>query len=190
MTIFNGAKQIRFVRSSAGQTAEVLGDGEAVLGSCDGAGAVTGGGGAVELTATLSMPSEASFSGTRGNLARLKARVDVTDSQGAPVGSIAIRKFSFGPFKKKLELILSDASGEQVGELQTVDKKGRELELTLGGAGVATLTFAERDRGLMRSEELWNLAVQAPPAAPLDLLAEAAILRYNQFVAVLSTPSS
>lgn len=188
MTIFNGAQQIRFVRSSAGQTAEVLGVGEAVLGACDGAGVVTGAGGAVELMATFSLPAAVGSAGPRGSLARLKARVDVTDPQGAPVGSITVRKYSFGPFKKKLELVLSDASGGQVGELQTVDKKGRELELTLGGASVARLTFAERDRGITRSEELWNLTAEALPAAPLDLLVAAAILRYNQFIAELSVP--
>lgn len=188
MTIFNGAQQIRFVRSSAGQTAEVLGVGEAVLGACDGAGVVTGTGGAVELMATFSLPTTVGAAGPRGSLARLKARVDVTDPQGAPVGSITVRKYSFGPFKKKLELALLDATGELVGELQTVDKKGRELEVSIGDTSAVRLTFADRDRGITRSEELWNLTAGTLPAAPLDLLMAAAILRYNQFIAELSVP--
>jgi hypothetical protein len=188
MPIWDGATTVQLERSSAGQTATVLGAGDAVLATCDDAGRVTGADGSALMTAAFSMPKGAHSGAPGAGLKRLDARVDVADAAGAPAGAVTVRRFAVGPFKKKLELKLLDASGAEVGELVTTDKKAREFAVACGGATVARLTLADRDRSLKQTVERWTLSVESRPAAPVDLLAAAAILRYGKMFAEVSSP--
>ncbi len=176
MPIWDGATTVVLERSSAGNTATVLGAGDAVLATCDDAGTVTGPDGAPILTAAFSWPRERR---SRPD----EARVDVAAADGSPAGHIGIRRFSFGPFSKKLELALFDASDTQVGELATTDKKARQFVVKCGDATVATLDQADRDRSLARTVERWTLQAENRPGGAAELLAAAAILRFNKVLA-------
>jgi hypothetical protein len=182
MPIWDGAKVVVLERSSDGQTAQVLGDGDAVLATCDDAGNVTAADGSTVLTAPFVWPH-----GSRSPT--WKGRVDVNGPDGAAVGGIEMRRFAFGPFKKKLTLGLVDTGGTEVGQLMIADKKGRELTVTEGEAEVARLAQVDRDRSLARTVERWSLEVVSRPQPPADLLAAAAVLRYGKVLSELSSPA-
>ncbi len=188
MPIWDGATAVLLERSSAGQTASVLGAGDVALAACDDAGMVTGADGSLLMTAAFSMPQGASLGAPGADLKRLQAHVDVADATGAPVGAVTVRRFSVGPFKKRFELALVDAGGAEAGELATTDKKGREFAVTCGGTTVARLALADRDRSLKRTLERWTLSVESRPPPPADLLVAAAILRYGKLFSEVSAP--
>jgi hypothetical protein len=175
MPIWDSGKTIVFERSSDGQTAQVLGEGDALLATCDDAGAVKGADGATLATATFVWPRGVK---SRGD----EARIDVAGADGSPLGVLEVRRFGFGPFSKKLTIGLRDAGGADVGEMTIADKKGRELSVTAGGAEAAQLAQVDRDRSLARTVERWSLQVKSRPPAPADLLAAAAVLRYGKFM--------
>jgi hypothetical protein len=166
----------------------VLGDGDAVLATCDDAGNVVGAGGTLQMIAAFVMPEGATKDTPGAGAKRMQSRVNVTDAGGAPAGSVTVRGFGVGPFKKRLELLLVDAAGTEVGELTTTEKKAREFAVTCGGAPVARLAQTGRDRSIARTVERWTLTIDNRPAAPGDVLAAAAILRFNKFFSELSAP--
>lgn len=182
MPIWDAATTVVLERSSSGQTAQVLGDGDAVLATCDDAGTVTGADGATLLTAPFVWPH-----GLRSPT--WQGRVDVNGPDGAPIGGIQMRRYAVGPFKKKLTLGLVDTADNEVGQLTIADKKGRELAVTVGDAEAAHLVQGDRDRGLARTVERWSLDVRSRPPAPADLLAAAAVLRYGKIFSELSSPA-
>lgn len=188
MPIWDGAAAVRYERSSSGQTAAVLGADDAALASCDDAGTVTDAGGTHLMTATFTMPSGAKAGDSRAGLKRLQSRLDVTDAGGAPVGAVTIRKYSFGPFKKRLELVLVGADGAELGELVTTEKKAREFAVSCGGTVVANLALADRDRGIARTVERWTLTPGSRPPGPADRLAAAAVLRFGKLLAEVAAP--
>ena len=181
---------MQYERSSAGQTATVLGAGDAVLATCDDAGNVIDAGGALQLIADFVMPDGATADSPGAGAKRMQSRVNVTDAAGIPAGAVTVRRFAVGPFKKRLELALVDAAGNEVGELTTTDKKAREFAVTYGGAPVARLALADRDRSIKQTIERWTLTLESRPAAPGDALAAAAILRFNKFLSELATPGA
>ena len=189
MPIWERATAVQFERSSAGQTASVLGAGGETLAACDDAGRVTGADGSVLMSAAFSIPQGIHSGQPGADLNRLKARVDVADAGGVAAGGVTVHKYKFGPFSKKLELSLVDPSGAVVGELATTDKKGREMAVTCGGATVARLALADRDRGIAKTVERWTLSVETRPPAPADLLAAAAVLRFGKMLAEISVPN-
>ena len=189
MAIWEGAEAVLFERSSDGQTATVLGAGDAVLAKSDDAGNVVDAQGAPLMTASFSEPRGAGSDRPGGGLKKLKAQVEVASPDGTPAGALGVRKFSVGPFSRKLTIVLRDPAGEEIGKLSNADRKGKELAVTVGGATVANLAQVERDRGIKRTVERWSLRVEGRPEAPNDLLAAAAILRYNKMLAAVSAPS-
>jgi hypothetical protein len=186
MPLWDGATAVLFERSSDGNTATVLGPGDAVLARCDDAGQVIDADGNALLTAAFSMPKGASGEQVAADLKRLKAQVEVTGADGAPAGSVVVRRFKATPFSKTITLGLVGPDGADVGELAAADKKGRELVVGCGGQTVATLALEDRDRGLRRTVERWSLNAQARPAAPNDLLAAAAVLRNRKLLALVA----
>lgn len=190
MPIWDGAIAVLLERSSAGHTATVLGAGDAVLASCDDAGTVVGADGAALMTATFSPPRGAHSDLPGADLKRLRAQVDVVGADGAAAGTLGVRRFSVTPFSKKITIAMLDPGGTEIGDLSTVDRKGRELAVTCGGSSVATLALADRDRGISRTVERWSLSVEARPPAPADLLAAAAILRQGKVIAEVSGPGT
>ena len=188
MPIWDGAQVLLLERSSAGQTATVLGAGDAVLASCDDGGNVVGPDGAALMTATLSTEPGAHSDMVGADLKRLRARVEVTGADGTAAGSLGVKSFTVTPFSKKITIAMLDPAGAEVGDLATVDRKGRELALTYGGANVATLALADRDSGIRRTVERWSLEVGTRPPPPGDLLAAAAILRKGKLQAEVSSP--
>lgn len=168
-------------RSSDGQTAKVLGEGDALLATCDDAGTVRGADGTTLLAVTLTWPHR--------QRDRIRdAEVAVADAAGAPAGSIDIKRYGAGPFSKKLTLGLRAPDGQEVGELRIADKKGRALSITAGGDEVLGVEQVERDRSLARTVERWALDVKSRPAAPADTLAAAAVLRYGKLMSELGAP--
>ena len=166
-------------RSGDGQTATVLGAGDAPLASCDDAGRVVGADGSPLLSAT--------FSFERGQRSRPgEARVDVAGADGTAVGGLTVRRYTVTPFSKRLTLALLAADGAEVGELAPADKKGRELVVTCGGSEAVRLELADRDRSLRRTVERYTLTAAAKPAPPADMLAAAAVLRYGKIFSELS----
>lgn len=188
MPIWDGATAVVFERSSGGNTAGVLGSGDAPLASCDDAGTVTGADGSPLMTAAFSMPKGAGSGAPGADLKRLKAHVEVAAADGTPAGTVAVRNFKATPFSKKLTLALLDPGDAEVGELSAADRKGRELSVTLGSTPVARMELADRDRGIARTVERWSLSAESRPAAPADLLVAAAILRYNKLLAEVTAP--
>src|SRR5689334_20569191 len=164
MPIWNGAVAIVYERSSAGNTAQVVGEGDATLATVDGDGLVKDAAGATLMTVSLSWP--------RGQKSRAtEAVVEVAGPEGASLGALEVRKYKATPFSKQLVIGVGPS-----GELATTDKKAKEMALSVDGATVATLALADRDRGLARTVERWTLQTQARPAAPADLLGAAAVL--------------
>lgn len=190
MPIWNGASTVQYERSSAGQTVTILGAGDAVLATCDDAGNVFGPGGVLLMIAAFLMPEGATSDAPGAGAKRMQSRVNVTDAAGVPAGAVTVRRFAVGPFKKRLELALVDAAGNEVGELTTTEKKAREFAVTFGGAPVARLALADRDRSIKQTIERWTLTLESRPAAPGDALAAAAILRFNKFFSELATPGA
>lgn len=190
MPIWNGASTVQYERSSAGQTVTILGAGDAVLATCDDAGNVIGPGGVLLMIAAFLMPEGATSDAPGAGAKRMQSRVNVTDAAGVPAGAVTVRRFAVGPFKKRLELALVDAAGNEVGELTTTEKKAREFAVTFGGAPVARLALADRDRSIKQTIERWTLTLESRPAAPGDALAAAAILRFNKFFSELATPGA
>ena len=184
MPIWGPAKFVVLERSSAGQTAQVLGEGDTVLATCDDAGNVTAADGAPLLSAP--------FVGPRGLLRSndWEGRVDVSGPDGSPVGRIDMTRFAVGPFRKKLTLALRAAGGGEVGRLMIADKKGRELSVTAGETEVARIVQVARDRGLARTVERWSVQAGSSPPPPVDVLGAAAVLRYNKIFAELNRPDS
>jgi hypothetical protein len=188
MPIWDGAIAVLLERSSDGQTSTVLGAGDAVLASCDDAGTVAGPDGSALMTATFSMPRGAHSGGPGAGRKRLEAKIEVADAAGAPSGTVDLRSYKVTPLSKKMTLALVDTGGTDVGEVSAADRKGRELVASCGGSNVVSLALAERDRSLRRTVERWSLTVHERPAAPADLLAAAAILRYGKLLAEVAGP--
>jgi len=189
MSIFEGAATVVYERSGDGNTAWILGAGDAVLASANDAGGVFDAGGASLMTAALVSPRGAHGDAPGADLKRLGAHIAVTAPDGAAAGNVVVRRFSVGPFSRKIELSLADPAGAEVGELVATDKKGQELAMSCAGTAVAALKLANRDRGLKRTVERWDLSVSAPPPAPGELLAAAAVLRYYKLFNALAVPS-
>lgn len=189
MPIWNGAIAVLFERSSAGNTATVLGPGDALLASCDDAGTVIGADGSTLMTAAFFIPAGARSQAPGADLKALGAHVVVAGADGTPVGTLVIRRFTITPFSRKITIAMLDPGGAAIGELSSADRKGRELAVSCGGSSVASIALADRDRGIVRTVERWSLSAGGRPPAPCDLLVAAAILRHRKLLAAVSSPS-
>ena len=124
MPIWDGAIAVLLERSSDGNTATVLGAGDAVLASCDDAGTVIGADGSTLMTAAFSAPSGAHSDAPGADVKRLRARVEVAGADGTTVGTLVVRRFTVTPFSKKITIAMLDPGGAEIGDLSTVDRKG------------------------------------------------------------------
>lgn len=181
-------QKVRYTRSSAGQTAELLDAAEKPIVTCHDNGAATDADGAVIFGAAFMLGGDDGPGRAKSDVGRLKSYVNVVDAAGAAVGRVTIKKYSVGPFKRKFVFGLLDASGAEIGELATTDKKGTEFDVSIGGQVAISATQSERDRGIARSAETWVLTCGAVVASPSDLTVVSAILRFNKIISELVVP--
>lgn len=163
-----GELELACTRSSAGQTTEARTADGAAVATSDGTGTITDASGAVIAQAKASFPKGSS------------GRIDIGDGGGAPLGSVELTSFRFGPKALKGTLVVTDASGREVGRFEAVDGKGQDVAISgPGGAQIGSLRQSGHDRGLRRSTTTYRLLLDDAGEPNVRALLVATALRHQ-----------
>jgi hypothetical protein len=135
--------QLSCTRSSAGQTAEVTDGAGLPLAGADGAGTITDRSGKPLLHAPIAFEGR----GERGT----DARLEVSDGAGERLGEVRVVKFFYGPRSSRTTLAVTVADGQEVATFEPRDRKGEQVEITVGDVPGGTLEQISRKRGILRS---------------------------------------
>ena len=163
-----GELDLACMRSSAGQTAEARTPDGASVATSDAKGTITDASGTVLAQAKASFPKGSS------------GRLDISDGDGAPLGSVELTSFRFGPKALKGTLVVTDASGREVGRFEARDGKGQDVAISgAGGAQIGSLRQTAHDRGLRRSTTTYRLALDDAGEENVRALLVATALRHQ-----------